>query len=233
MADVTSETAAASLRAVIFDVDGTLIDSNDQHALAWLKTFLRFGREVAFEDIRAQIGKGGDQLMPVFLSPEEIEAEGEAMTQFRAELFKREFLPGLQPFPRVRHLLARIRADGREVVLASSATGEELERYKEIAGISDLLDGATSSDDAEHSKPEPDIFLAALRTAGVQPHEAVVVGDTPYDAQAAVKAGVRPVGVLCGRFAETTLRDAGCVAVYRDPAHLLENYEESPISARR
>ena len=218
-----------TVQAVIFDVDGTLIDSNDQHALDWLKTFRRFGHEVRFEDIRIQIGKGGDQLMPVFLSPEDVEARGEEMSDFRSELFKSEFLPGLQPFPAVRDLFERIRADGREIVLASSATGEELERYKEIAGVADLLEGATSSDDAEHSKPEPDIFLAALRTAGVQPDEAVVIGDTPYDATAAVKAGVRPVGVLCGLFPEQVLRDAGCIAVYRDPAHLLGDYAGSPL----
>jgi HAD superfamily hydrolase (TIGR01509 family) len=216
-----------TLRAVIFDVDGTLIDSNDQHALAWLKTFRRFGHTVSFEAVRGQIGKGGDQLMPVFLSADEIEARGEAMSEFRSALFKREFLPGLQPFPDVRALFEKIRSDGREIVLASSATGAELDRYKEIAGVADLLDGATSADDSEHSKPEPDIFLAALRTAGVRPEEAVVVGDTPYDAIAAVKAGVRPIGLLCGLFPEAALREAGCVAVHRDPAHLLQAYDQS------
>ena len=220
-----------TLRAVIFDVDGTLIDSNDQHALAWLKTFRRFGHQVRFEDIRVQIGKGGDQLMPVFLSAEEVDARGEEMSHFRSELFKREFLPGLQPFPKVRELFERIRADGREIVLASSATGGELDRYKEIADVADLLKGATSGDDAEHSKPEPDIFLAALKSAGVQPQDAVVIGDTPYDAIAAVKAGVRPIGVLCGLFPEPVLREAGCIAVYRDPAHLLEAYDRSPLAS--
>lgn len=215
------------LRTVIFDVDGTLIDSNDQHALAWLKTLRRFGHTVAFEDVRAQIGKGGDQLMPVFLSEQEIEERGEAITQFRSALFKREFLPGLQPFDGVRDLFERIRADGRSVVLASSATGPELDRYKEIAGITDLVDGAASADDAEHSKPEPDIFKAALRSAGVAPQEAMVVGDTPYDAEAALKAGLRPIGVSCGLFREAELRAAGCGAVYRDPAHLLESYDEA------
>jgi HAD superfamily hydrolase (TIGR01509 family) len=219
-----------TLKAVIFDVDGTLIDSNDQHALAWLKTFRQFGHEVAFEAVRSQIGKGGDQLMPVFLPPEDIQACGGAITAFRQQLFKREFLPCLQPFPGVPALFRRVHSDGRRAVLASSASGEELERYKIIAGIADLLDGATSSDDAEHSKPEPDIFLAALRTAGVRPDQAVVVGDTPYDAEAGVKAGVRAVGVLCGGFPEADLRAAGCIAVYRDPEHLLAEYDSSPLA---
>lgn len=215
------------LRAVIFDVDGTLIDSNDQHALAWLKTFRRFGHETPFQRVRAQIGKGGDQLMPVFLDEAEIEARGEEISHYRGELFKREFLPGLQPFPGVRDLFMRLRADGREILLASSATGEELQRYKEIAGVTDLIDGATSGDDATHSKPDPDIFQAALRRAAVPPEEAVVIGDTPYDAIAAVEAGVRPIGVLCGLFPEAVLRREGCSAVFRDPADLLDQYEQA------
>jgi HAD superfamily hydrolase (TIGR01509 family) len=219
-----------ALRVVIFDVDGTLIDSNDQHALAWLKAFRHFGHEVPLQDIRAQIGKGGDQLMPVFLSEEEVNARGDAISQYRAELFAREFLPGLQPFAGVRELFERIRGDGRRVVLASSATGDELERYKEIAGVADLIEAATSGDDAEHSKPDPDIFRAALRKACVSPEDALVVGDTPYDAIAAVQAGVPPIGVLCGLFPEDALRQEGCCAVYRDPAHLLEQYDCSPLA---
>lgn len=219
-----------TVRAVIFDVDGTLIDSVDQHALAWLKTFRRFGRRPSFEDIRAQIGKGGDQLMPVFLSASMLEEHGEQIEHSRGALFKREFLPGLQGFPSVRELFERVRRDGKKAVLASSAKEDELERYKKIAGIADLLDGATSSDDAERSKPFPDIFLAALESAGVRPDQAVVIGDTPYDAEAAVKAGVRPIGVLCGGFPEADLRAAGCIAIYRDPAHLLEAYDRSPLA---
>jgi HAD superfamily hydrolase (TIGR01509 family) len=215
------------LRAVIFDVDGTLLDSNDQHALAWLKTFRRFGHEVPFESIRAQLGKGGDQLMPVFLDEEELKARGEEISRYRADLFKREFLPGLQAFPGVRELFERLRAEGHEILLASSATGDELQRYKEIAGVADLIETAISGDDAEHSKPDPDIFQAALRHAAVRPDDAVVVGDTPYDAMAAGRAGVRTIGVLCGLFPEAVLRRAGCSAVYRDPADLLEQYERA------
>ena len=131
----------------------------------------------------------------------------------------------------MRDLFGRLRADGRRLVLATSASGAELERYKDIAAIGDLLHGATSSDDAEHSKPEPDIFLAALRTAGVDAADAIVVGDTPYDAQAAGKAGLRAVGMLSGGFPEADLRAAGAGAIYRDPAHLLEDYDRSPLSS--
>ena len=219
-----------ALEVVIFDVDGTLIDSVDQHAQSWLRTLRRFGCDTSFEAVRSQIGKGGDQLMPVFLAPEVIEARGDEIERFRGDLFKREFLPTVRGFPGVRELFERLRDDGKRTVLASSAKEDELERYKAIAGITDLVEAATSSDDAERSKPFPDIFLAALKAAGVQADQAVVIGDTPYDAEAAVKAGVRPIGVLCGGFPETDLKAAGCVAIYRDPQHLLGSYAESPLA---
>jgi HAD superfamily hydrolase (TIGR01509 family) len=219
-----------TLQAVIFDVDGTLIDSVDQHALAWLKTFRRWNVFPTFEAVRGQIGKGGDQMMPVFLPPQVVERDGEAVEQFRHDIFQREFLPGVQAFPEVPTLFERVRKDRRKTVLASSAKGDELERYKKIAGISDLVEEAASADDAERSKPFPDIFLAALEAASVRAHEAVVIGDTPYDAEAAVKAGVRPIGVLCGGFPEADLRAAGCIAIYRDPAHLLAEYDRSPLA---
>lgn len=220
------------LRAVIFDIDGTLIDSVDSHARAWQETFRHFGREVSFEAVRHQIGKGGDQLMPVFLPQDEINRQGKEIETFRQELFRRNYLQHVEAFPAVRDLFKRIRRDGKRIALASSAKGDELEHYQKIAGIADLVDGVTSSDNAEHSKPYPDIFHAALpRLGDAQPAEAIVVGDSPYDAIAAGRAGLRSVGVLCGGFSEDELREAGCVAVYRDPQDLLSRYEESPLGA--
>ena len=219
------------LKAVIFDVDGTLIDTVDFHAASWVETFRRYGSEIPYEDVRAQIGKGGDQLMPVFLPRDLIESRGEEIEDVRKKLFVKEYMPKVRAFPGVRALMERLRADGRRIVLASSAKGDELERYKEIAGIADLLDAETSADDAERSKPFPDIFEAALaRIAPAGPDEAIAVGDTPYDAEAARKAGLRTIGVLSGGFPEASLREAGCVAVYRDPEDLLRNYERSPLA---
>ncbi len=218
------------MRAVIFDVDGTLIDSNAQHAQAWADAFLEFGHDIPVDAIRRQIGKGGDQLLPVFLSEATIAAEGKALESRRGEILKARYLPGLQPFPAVRPLIERLRGAEIKVALASSAKQEELARYKQIAGIEDLLDAETSSDDAESSKPEPDIFQAALhRLPGVEPAEIVVVGDTPYDAEAAGKAGLRCVGLTCGGWDAAALRRAGCVAVYRDPADLLAQLDGSPL----
>lgn len=214
------------IRGVVFDIDGTLIDSVDQHATAWVETLKHFGREAGFDEVRAQIGKGGDQLMPVFLSRRFIAEQGEAVERFRSDLFKRRFLSRLRPFPFVPALFEQIRRRGARTVLASSAKGDELERYKKIAGIQSLVDEAASSDDAEQSKPAPDIFLAALRKAKLAAEDAVAIGDSPYDAQAATAAGMKAIGVLCGGFAEPDLRAAGCSMIYRDPEHLLTNFDD-------
>ena len=220
--------------AVIFDVDGTLVNSVDQHAKAWQDAFREFGHEVPFDQIRSQIGKGGDQLMPVFLSDEELEAKGKALEQRRGEILKEHYLPTITAFPGVRALFERLIADGTRVVLASSAKADELQVYKKVAGIEDLVDTETTSDDAEKSKPHPDIFQAALSRLGdVDPAHVVVVGDTPYDAEAAAKAGLHTVGVLCGGFPEADLRKAGCIAIYQSPAEMLAKYATSPLAPAR
>ncbi len=220
------------VRAVIFDVDGTLVDTNDLHTASWVEAFRRFGHEVPFETVRRQMGKGGDQLMPAVLPRDAVERQGEEIAAHRGDLFMREYLPRARAFPEVPALFRRVRAAGQRVVLASSSKADEVERYKEIAGIADLIDGATTKDDAERSKPSPDIFRAALdRIAPIGPEDAVVVGDSPFDAEAAAKVGLRAVGLLCGGFPEGELRKAGFVALYRDPADLLANYERSPLAA--
>jgi HAD superfamily hydrolase (TIGR01549 family) len=219
------------IRAVIFDIDGTLIDSVDLHARAWQETLRRYGCEVAFEDVRNQIGKGGDQLMPVFLPARQVEQQGKEIEQQRGELFKREYLPQVKRFPCVPELFARLQGDGKKIALASSAKGDELATYKRIAEIERFIEAETSSEDADRSKPEPDIFLAAMsRLGSIDPDEIIVVGDSPYDAEAGRKAGLRPIGVLCGGFAPEKLEAAGCVALYRDPADLLARYDTSLLA---
>jgi HAD superfamily hydrolase (TIGR01509 family) len=222
------------IKAVIFDVDGTLVDSNDLHVEAWREAFRCYGKELSFREVHGQMGKGGDQLMPVFCSGEELERFGEELERRRVELFKTDYLPRVRPFPRVRELFERIKAAGLRIALASSAKEEELERHKESMRVKDLLEAAASADDAERSKPHPDIFEAALAgLKGVRPEEAIVVGDTPYDVEAAAKAGMRTVGLLSGGFGEEALREAGAVAVYRDVSDLLEHYEESPLAGAK
>jgi HAD superfamily hydrolase (TIGR01509 family) len=219
--------------AAIFDIDGTLIDSVDLHAEAWREAFAHFGHDIAFHEVRTQIGKGGDQLMPVFLPPDELHAKKDKIEKFRGELFRREFLPQVKAFPMVRELFQRLLADGWKLSLASSAKESELKIYKEIADITDLLEAETSSDDAEKSKPYPDIFLAAMERLGnVQPDDCIVIGDSPYDAQAACKAGIRSIGFLCGGFSDAELKDAGYERVYQGPADLLASYESSLFKQR-
>ncbi len=220
------------IKAVIFDIDGTLVDSVDLHARAWQESFRQFGKEIPFEQVRHQIGKGGDQLMPVFFSKEELDEFGDEMEQYRGELFKRDYLPQVRAFAGVRELFQKIKDDGLHLALASSAKEDELKEYKKIANIEDLVEEETSADDADKSKPHPDIFEAALERLGdIEAHEAVVVGDTPYDAEAAGKINLRTIGVLCGGFPEAELKAAGCVEIYQDPADLLARYDDSVIKA--
>jgi HAD superfamily hydrolase (TIGR01509 family) len=219
------------MRAVIFDIDGTLLDSVDLHARAWVEAFAHFGVETDEAEVRSQIGKGGDELMPVFLPKERIAREGTEIETFRSDLFKAKYLPEVRPFPAVRPLFERIRKAGLTIALASSGKGPEVERYQDILGIADLVDVVTSSDDAERSKPHPDIFEAAVRKLdGLGKDEMIVIGDTPYDAEAASKAGLRTIGVLCGGFPEADLSAAGCIAIYRDPQDLLDGFEQSPLA---
>jgi HAD superfamily hydrolase (TIGR01549 family) len=219
------------LKAAIFDIDGTLVDSVDLHAEAWQLTFEKFGKAVSFTDVRRQIGKGGDQLLPVFLSPIELEEFGKELETYRSELFKREYLPRVKAFPNVRELFERLRQDDKRLALASSAKEAELERYKTIAHINDLIEAETSSDAAEKSKPHPDIFEAALsKLHDVSPDQVIAVGDTPYDAIAAARANLRTIGMLSGGWSEAELRKAGCVAIYQHPADLLAHYEDSPFA---
>ena len=220
-------TDRSELKAVIFDVDGTLIDSNDLHIEAWREAFAHYGISLTYEEVHAQIGKGGDQLIPAFCSKEEVDKFGEELDKLRAGIFTRDYLPQVRPFPRVRELFERLRADGMQIALATSSSENELETYLKILGVDDLVTDATSADDAEHSKPCPDIFEAALgRLENVYANEAIVVGDTPYDAIAAAKAGMKTIAVLSGGFTEDRLREAGAIAVYIDIADLLEHHDE-------
>jgi HAD superfamily hydrolase (TIGR01549 family) len=172
--------------------------------------------------------------MPVFLSRKELDAFGEELDQYRNELFKTEYLPLVKSFPKVRELFERIKQDGKKIVLASSAKEDELKTYKKIAQVEDLTDADTSSEDAEKSKPHPDIFEKALEATGdIDPDQAMIIGDTIYDVEAAAKANVKAIGLFCGGSMEGQLRQAGCAAIYRDPADLLARYDDSSLARNR
>ena len=218
------------IEAVIFDVDGTLVDSVNLHAKAWQVAFEKFDKEVSFEAIRRQIGKGADQLLPVFFSADELRHVRRELEEYRSELFRAEYLPQIKPFAKVRELFERIRRDGLKIALASSAKEDELHEYKKIAQIDDLIEADTSSADVGRSKPHPDIFEAAVKKlGGIDLDKIVVVGDTPHDAEAAANANMRMIGLLSGGWTEERLRQAGCIEVYRHPADLLARYDHSVL----
>lgn len=215
--------------AVILDVDGTLIDSNDAHARAWVEAFGEHGITVAFDHVRRSVGMGGDKLMPEVSGIEESSELGEKIAARRGEIFTAQYLPRLQPFPKVRELVERLAAGGLTLAVASSAKEEELDPLLERAGVKDLLRRTTSSDDADNSKPDPDIVLAALKKTGCDRERTIMIGDTPYDVAAARRAGIQIVAVECGGWTREAL--AGAAAVYRDPAHLLDEYEQSVFAS--
>jgi HAD superfamily hydrolase (TIGR01549 family) len=215
-----------SLRAFIFDIDGTLVDSNELHVEAWDRAFRHFGKTFSREKLRAQIGKGSDQYLPEFLSKDEIERFGKELDEYSSDVFKKEYRPKARPFPKVRELFQRIRDDQKRIVLASSGKKDDTKYYIELLKVDDLIDGCTSADDADRSKPAPDIFAAALEKVNVPPDEAITVGDTRFDVEAAAKAGLGTIALTCGGTDESVLRKAGAIAIYRDPADLLAHYDK-------
>jgi HAD superfamily hydrolase (TIGR01509 family) len=217
-------------KAAIFDVDGTLLDSVDLHALAWHEAMMRFGHDVNFEQARGQIGKGGDKLIPHFLTQDAQRDHGKEMEEWRSKRFKTEYLPLVRPLSAVPDLLRRARDAGVQIAVASSAKKDELGEYLDIARVADLVDVTTSSDDVEESKPAPDIFEVVLKKLGMRGGDTVAIGDTPYDAEAAGKAGIATIGVLSGGFTEKSLRQAGCVQVYPGPAALLACFGDSLLA---
>lgn len=217
-----------AIRAVLLDVDGTLIDSNDAHAQAWVDTGAELGWRIAFDDVRWLIGMGGDKVLPRLTGLVEESVDGERLLARRGEIFRERYLPELRPFPEARALLERLRADGCRLVVATSASEEDLAGLLRQAGIEDLIQAATNSDEADESKPAPDIVSAALARAHAPPEHVVMIGDTPYDVEAARRAGVRCIAVRCGGWDDAALRDA--VEIHQDPEALLAGYAASLIA---
>ncbi len=213
------------VQAVLLDVDGTLVDSNDAHAHAWVQAFADEGIEVEFARVRRCIGMGGDKLMPEVSGITEETERGTRISQRRGEIFKREWLPRLAAFPDAARLVEALKARGFTVVAASSAKEDELRLLLEIAGAASLLDAATSSDDADESKPDPDILLAALQRAGAPAGAAIMIGDTPYDVESGARAGVRVLAFRCGGWSDADLD--GAAAVYDGPWELLARLDEA------
>lgn len=215
------------IRAVLLDIDGTLIDSNDAHAHAWVDAFAEAGITVPFDQVRDLIGMGGDKLMPEVSGIEEDTPEGQRLAERRKAIFLEKYLPGVKPLPGTRDLLDRLQATGFKLVVATSAKSDELDALLRVAGASELKPDATTSDDAERSKPDPDIVEAALAQTGCRSDEVLMLGDTPYDIEAAMMVGVAVIAFRSGGWDDDDLWRA--LAIYDHPADLLAHFDDSPL----
>lgn len=228
----THAMSTSSLRAVLVDIDGTLIDSNDAHTRTWQAVLSRHGHPFAHDAVRPLIGKGGDKLLADLLGIDGGSPQAATLGKERGGVFLATELHGLQPTRGARDLLQKLRATGLRVVVATAAQAEETQALLKQAGLEDLIDDVATSADAEDSKPDPDILQSALRKAGVRPSEAVMLGDTPYDIEAAAKAGVAAVVLRCGGWWNDDVL-AGSAALYDDPADLLARFDDSPLNPAR
>lgn len=217
------------VEALLCDIDGTLVESNWLHAEAWEVAFGAIGIHLEIETVRRQIGKGGDELIPVFVPWWKREHGEEPLKNFRGYIFRQDYLHRVKPLPMVREFLLRLRENGIRLALATSAHRQEIEDYKRIAHIEDLIEEQTSADDASKAKPHPDIFTATLHRLQLRPERCLALGDTPYDAESAGLAGVRTIGVTTGGWSREELLDAGCIEAYESVADLLMRFESSAL----
>jgi len=215
------------VEAVLLDIDGTLLDSNDAHAQAWSDTFTEAGLEIGSETVLPLIGMGSDKLLPKLTGIDADGEQGKRLVERRKEIFAKTYLPAIRPFPQARELLERMRSDGLKLVVATSASEDELRGLLAALGAEWVIDDATNSSEVERSKPDPDIVRAAIDKTGVGPDRCVMLGDTPYDVEAATRSRVRVVAVRCGGSGDDELR--GAAEIYEDPADLLKQYETSLI----
>jgi len=198
-------------KLVLFDLDGTLVDSNDHHADAWAKVLNKHGHPFSAKTLRPWIGKGGDKILTELVGIDDQSAEGKAITKARSELFLESYAAQITAFPDAGNLLIALREKGFQVALASSAALEELKSVLSFANLEGSVPDFTTADDAEHSKPAPDIIQAALRKARMDPGSAVMVGDTPYDLTASAAAGVRSIAVRSGGWNDDSLKAADLI----------------------
>src|SRR5882672_4315320 len=213
----------SGMRAVIFDVDGTLVDSNDQHARAWVEALAEYGYKLPFERVRPLIGMGGDKVLPILtgLSPDEPKAK--KIAERRDAIFADRYLPQVRPLPGARDLLLRLKAGGLRLAVASSSERKLLQRLLNIVGAPDVFEKTASGDDADNSKPDPDIVHSALKGLGESAEAVAMVGDTPYDVEAALRAKVKPIALRSGGWKDEDLN--GAIEIYDGPLDLLEHLE--------
>ncbi|HEY7281999.1 MAG TPA: HAD family hydrolase [Actinomycetota bacterium] len=221
-------TPRASRSAALLDVDGTLVDTNYQHTVAWLRAFRYHGVFVPAWRIHRHIGMGGDHLVAAVAGQGVEDEHGDSIRDAEGVLY-RTLIHEAEPLPGARDLLRALKAEGHTVVLASSAKEHEMQRYLDVLDAREVVDAWTTSADVDRTKPDPDLVHAALERAGTD--EAVFVGDTRWDCEAAARAAIPCVALLCGGFGEAELIAAGAVAVFDDPRDLLDHLDEAPFDA--
>jgi HAD superfamily hydrolase (TIGR01549 family) len=214
--------------AALLDVDGTLVDTNYQHTLAWFRAFRRHGIVLPMWRIHRHIGMGGDHLVTALCGDEVEERIGDAVRDAEKGLYT-ELIEEVEALPDARALIDELKRRGHAVVLASSAKEEEVDHYLDLLGARSVVDGWTTSADVEHTKPDPDLVAAGKEKAGGE--DAVMVGDSTWDCEAARRCGVPTIALLTGGFSEQELRDAGAVCVFESIAALMERLAETPLAA--
>jgi len=226
----TERSVTGTVRGVILDVDGTLVDSNRHHAQAWFDTFREAGLECGTVlDLQRLIGMGSDKLIPAAVGLDGDSDEAHHLSERRAEIFESLYLRTLRPTPGAGALVERLRDRGFRLSVASSARPDELRHLLEVADVAWLAERASSGDEVDGSKPEPDVVEAALAELGLPAAEVAMIGDTPYDVEAGERAGVTVIGLRSGGWDDTGLR--GAAAIYRDPSDLLDQFDASPLAA--
>jgi HAD superfamily hydrolase (TIGR01549 family) len=214
--------------AAILDVDGTLVDTNYQHAIAWYRAFRDNGIVLPVWRIHRHIGMGGDQLVAALAGDEADREKGDDIRDAEKEHYT-PLIDEVEPLDGARDLIEELKQRGHAVVLASSAKEEEVDHYLDLLDARELADDWTTSSDVESTKPEPDLVQAAVEKAGGG--EAVMVGDSTFDCEAAKRAELETVAVMTGGFSEQELRDAGAVAVYESITALREALDDTPLGA--
>jgi HAD superfamily hydrolase (TIGR01509 family) len=213
-------------RGVLFDVDGTLVDSNYLHTLAWWQAFRRFGHDVPMASIHRAVGMGGKRLIAHLLGKDRAKEQDELLEDTHTAVFS-AYWPSLRPLDGAADLIRHCAESGLAAVLASSAQQEELDVLRAVVGADDWITAATSSADADRSKPAPDILAAALEAGGLQADGAVFVGDAVWDVLAAADLGLPVIGLTSGGTSEAELREAGAAEIYTGPRDLLESFDTS------
>jgi HAD superfamily hydrolase (TIGR01509 family) len=217
-----------AIRGVLLDIDGTLVDSNDAHARAWVDAFAKHGYHVSFDKVRFYVGMGGDNLIKAVIGLGKDDPQTKKLSEHYGEIFRANYRLHLRAFPGAKALVEHMHQQGLRLIAASSSHKTDVRALLDIVGITKTIDGFTSADDVDNSKPDPDILQVALDKGKLSAHEVVVVGDTPYDIEAAERTGIGCIAFRSGGWKERDLK--GALEIYDGPADMLARYDKSVLA---